>query len=416
MKTYTYVCSIVVLLEAALQLSAQEWTRFRGPNGTGLSQAKTIPTKWTDKDINWKVTLPGVGHSSPVLWGDKIFLTCAEEVPDKIMVFCLKAGDGSVLWKKEFPLHPHEKHKFNSFASATPAVDAERVYLSWSVPERYTLMALDHQGKTIWDRDLGPYKSQHSCGTSPIVYRDSVIFANEQDGDSYLIAVEAKTGRTKWKTPRQNAVAAYSTPCIYEAKGQKPALIFNSQAHGISAIDPDNGQVLWEFAKAFDKRSVSSPVIASGLIIGSCGSGGGGNYVVAVRPGDGAKPPSLAYQIRQSAPYVPTSVAVGDLLFLCGDGGVASCVHAPTGQVKWNERIGGDYFGSPVCVDGRLFCVSLTGEVVVLEASDKFKELARYSLGELTRATPAVAGGRMYVRTASHLFSVGGTGKEISLR
>ena len=121
MKTDTHVYLILLLLGAALQLSAQEWTRFRGPNGTGVSQAKTIPTKWTEKDINWRIALPGVGHSSPVLWGDRIFLTSAEEVPDKIRVFCLKPGDGSVLWKREFPLHPHEKHKFNSFASATPS-------------------------------------------------------------------------------------------------------------------------------------------------------------------------------------------------------------------------------------------------------------------------------------------------------
>jgi outer membrane protein assembly factor BamB len=416
MKTHAFYCSALLLLGLTLPSPGQEWTRFRGPNGTGISDAKTIPTKWTDQDINWKVSLPGIGHSSPVVWGDRIFLTGTEAVPNKISVLALKTNDGSVLWRKDFPYQPFDKHEFNSFASPTPAVDGERVYVAWSTPERYTLIAFDHSGKTVWERDLGAFKSQHGCGTSPIVYQDKVILGNDQDGASSLIAVDAKTGQTKWQIPRQTAVAAYSTPCVYQAAGQKPALIFNSQAHGVTAIDPDNGKVLWEYDKAFDKRSVSSPIVASGLIIGSCGSGAGGNYVAAVRPGGNGKKPELAYELRSSAPYVPTGVAVGDLLFLWADSGVVSCLHAPTGEVKWQERAGGNFFGSPVCVDGRLFCVSTSGEVVVLEAAAKFNVLARYPLGELTHSTPAVAGGRMYVRTAGHLFSIGGKAKEATLR
>ncbi len=406
-----------LLILGLMQTSfAQEWTRFRGPNGTGLSQARTIPTTWTEKEINWKIALPGTGHSSPVLWGDRIFLTSTEEVPNQISVFCLKSDDGSLVWKREFPYRPFDKHKFNSFSSATPAVDQSRVYVAWSIPERYSLMALDHEGQTVWERDLGPYKSQHGCGASPIVQGETVILGNDQDGSSSLIAVDAKTGKTKWQTPRQTVVVSYSTPCLYEPKGEKPALIFNSQAHGISAIDPENGQVLWEYPKAFDKRTVSSPVIAAGVIIGSCGSGAGGNYIAAIRPGGANRNPALAYTIKRSAPYVPTSVAVGDLLFLWSDAGVVSCVQAPTGEIKWQERVEGEFFSSPVWVDGRLFCVSTTGQVVVLEAGDKFRDLARYSLSELTRSTPAVAGGRMYLRTVSHLTSVGGKLKEVSLR
>lgn len=216
-------------------------------------------------------------------------------------------------------------------------------------------------------------------------------------------------------------MTAYSTPCLFEADGQKPVLIFNSQAHGISAIDPDNGKVVWEYTKAFDKRSVSSPVIASGLIIGSCGSGGGGNYIVAVRPGTPAKgiEPKLAYEIRKSAPYVPTSVSLGDLLFLWSDAGIVSCVHAPTGEIRWQERVGGgkdSFFGSPICVDGRLYCISSTGTVYVVAASEEFKELGQYPFGELAHTTPSVADGRLYIRTASHVISIGGKTRAVSLK
>src|ERR1035437_8097949 len=387
---------------------AQEWPRFRGPNGSGISPAKTIPTTWTDKDFNWKLALPGAGHSSPVLWDDKVFLTTGDAQTKQVSVFCVSANNGQVLWQKAFPFTPHHKNDRNTFASASPAVDQHRVYVCWSSPKHYTLMALTHDGQTVWEKDLGPFASQHGGGASPIVYQDKVVLGNEQDGASFLIAVDAVTGKTRWQAPRTTKEAVYSTPCVYEPKDGPPALIFTSESQGVSAIDPDNGNVLWELADVFDKRVVSSPVVAAGLIVGACGSGGGGNYLIAVRPGSPTKKPEVAYTIRKSAPYVPTSVCVGDRLFLWSDSGIVSCVQAASGEVKWQERVGGNYFSSPLWVDGRLFCVSTKGEVVVVEASDQFQVLARNPLGEVTHSTPAVAGGRMYIHTTKSLISVGG--------
>jgi outer membrane protein assembly factor BamB len=415
MRTFTYFClSVAVCLGPALRTRAQEWTRFRGPNGSGISDAKTIPTQWTDADFNWKIALPGAGHSSPVLWGEKVFITSGDDKTGRFLVLCLKEADGSKLWQKDFPLTSYRKHNNNTSASSTPTVDDERVYICHTEPAHNVLVALDHRGELIWEKDLGPLAAQHGGGTSPILYEGMVILANEQDGESFLIAVDARTGETRWKTPRKTIEMAYSTPCVYQPKDGKAALIFNGEPHGISAIAPDTGKVLWEFADAFDKRSVSSPVIAGELILGSCGSGGGGNYVIAVRPGDPAKErkPECAYEIRHSAPYVPTSVCVGEWLFLWSDAGIVSRVHAVTGEVKWQERVGGNFFSSPVWVDGRLFCVSRTGEVVVVAASEKFEVLARNQLGELTHSTPAIARGRMYIHTSQHLISIGGKEKQ----
>jgi outer membrane protein assembly factor BamB len=175
-------------------------------------------------------------------------------------------------------------------------------------------------------------------------------------------------------------------------------------------VDPDTGTVLWELPGIFDKRVISSPLLADGLIIAACGSGEGGIYLVAARPGDPAanRKPELAYTVRQAAPYVPTSICVGPLLFLWSDDGVVSCLRAASGELKWQERLGKHFFSSPVCVDARLFGVSTAGEVVVLAASDHFQMLSRYPLGETTHSTPAVAGGRMYIHTAKHLISIGG--------
>ncbi|HEY1174220.1 MAG TPA: PQQ-binding-like beta-propeller repeat protein [Verrucomicrobiae bacterium] len=406
------------LLSAALactalvtSTSAQEWTRFRGPNGTGVSNAKTIPVQFTEKDYNWKVPLPGDGHSSPVIWGDKIFLTGSHEQQGGLMVHAVSVHDGKVLWQKDFPFPAFQKHKFNSYASCTPAVDAERVYVTWSTPEHNMLVAFSHKGDVVWQRDFGAYASQHGSGVSPIVYEEMVILPNDQDANSSLIAVDRKTGKTVWETKRNSKPAAYSTPCVYEPKGAPAQLIFNSQAHGITGVNPKDGKVLWEYANAFDKRSVSSPVIVSGFAIGSCGSGGGGNYVVAVKPGDDAKnqPATLAWTMKKSANYVPTPVVLGDLLFTWSDAGVVSCINGKTGEVKWQERAGGNFFGSPILIGDKIYAIATNGEVVVVKAAETFEVLGRSTLGELTHTTPAVAGGKLYIRTLKHLISVGGS-------
>jgi outer membrane protein assembly factor BamB len=410
-------CLLAASLLATVALAdEQEWTRFRGPNGTGVSTAKGIPTAWTEKDYNWKATLPGVGHSSPVIWGDKVFVTSADSDTAERIVICLDAGSGKSLWEQRYPSRVHPKHKFNTFASSTPAVDAGQVYVSWSTPEHYSVAALDHGGKPRWRVDLGAVVSQHSTGVSPIVFDDMVIVANDQDGRvgenkniepgvSFLVALNASDGLVRWRTDRKSEVVSYSTPCVYQSQETGlPELIFNSQAHGMTSVDPYSGQVNWELG-VFDKRAVSSPVVAAGLIFGTTGSGGGGNYLVAVRPG---KNPEVAYEITQMAPYVPTLVAKDELLFLWGDGGVVSCVDAANGKVHWRQRVGGNYSGSPVVIDDRVYCIAEDGEVVVLDAKPEYKLLARNPLDEASKATPAVAGGRLYLRTASHLISLGG--------
>jgi outer membrane protein assembly factor BamB len=411
----------VAALTQAVGLQAQEWTRFRGPNGTGISDAKGIPTDIGESCLSWKVELPGSGHSSPVIWGDKVFVTCTGDKSGGISLLCLNAKDGKTEWKRDFALAPFSKHKFNSFASATPAVDAERVYVVWNEPDHYLLTALDHAGKTVWQRDFGTYASQHGCGMSPVLYDDKLVLGNFQDdpefapgtqvkGKSSVIAVEARTGKTLWETPRRTTVVAYSTPCLYEPKNGKRALIFNSQSHGISAMDPDNGKVLWEYDKAFDKRSVSSPIIAGDLIYGSCGSGGGGNYVTAVKAGDGpaGRKAELAYEIKKSAPYVPTGISKDGRVWLWSDAGILTCINAANGEIKYQERVGGNFFGSPVWIDGRLFGVSTSGEVAVVDGADGFKVLHRYALNELCHSSPAVAGGKLFIRTEKHLWSFGG--------
>ncbi len=388
---------------------AQEWTRFRGPNGCGLSDAKTIPTVWTEKDFNWRIEMPGPGHSSPVIWGDKVFLLTGDEHTNLVWLLSVNSVDGSIAWQKSFPISTYRRNAFNTAASGSPVVDEQRVYCCCTMPEQIMVMAFDHKGTPVWEKNLGAYKSQHGPGTSPMLFGGKLIFANEQDGESFIVALDPATGETRWKTDRKGGRTVYSTPCVYDKDGQAQ-LIFTSQAHGVYGVQPESGKVLWEMPGLFDKRIVSSPIVAGELVVAACGAGEGGNYLVAVRPGssDGNRKPEVAYKIDRSAPYVPTSVFRDGLLFLWSDNGVVSCLRAETGKVVWQEKVGKNFFSSPVWVDRRLFCVSSPGDVMVVRAGEKFELLAMNTLGERVHSTPAVAGGRMYIHTVKHLVSVGG--------
>jgi len=385
-----------------------------------------VPVRWTDKDYNWKIKLPGPGHSSPVVWDKRIFVTCGDPATALRTLLCLDAPTGRTLWTHEEPSGTYGQHRDNGYATATPAVDADGVVLTWTTPDAVMLLAMDLQGREFWRRNLGPLVSLHGSGSSPILYQHLVVLANDQEdmeqspgrkkdgpnpaGRSFLIALDRKTGQTRWQTATKTFLAGYSTPCVYQAEGGRAELIFSNTAHGIMAVDPATGKVNWESGRPFMDRAVVSPVVAPGLVIAAHGAGVRGVRCIAVRPGSSGQGtlPTPAYAITKAVPMVPTPLVKDGRLFLWCDDGVVSCLRVSTGEVVWQERIEGAYYASPVWVDRRLYNVSKTGEVVVLAAADKFEVLSRVPLGEPSFATPAVAGGVMYLRTSSHLVSLGG--------
>lgn len=391
------------------RVAGQEWTRFRGPNGSGQSDDAGIPTSWIPEDYNWRVKLPGIGHSSPVIWGDRVFVTCTLEEDATQIICCLDTSDGGLIWDRRFESTPYKKNPSNSYAAATPTIDQDHVYMSWATPREYTLVALEqNKGQEVWRRDLGPYLAQHGFGASPVLVEDLVIVPNEQLGNSSVVAVDRMTGETRWKTELPVKIGGYSTPCIFRPDGGPPQLILSGSEYGLTSLDPRAGRKNWEI-EVFPARVVGSPVVAGGLIFGNCGQGGGGKRMVAVRPGTPANgnKPELVYDYTKAMPYVPTPVAHGDLLFLFADSGIVTCLDAPSGEIHWQQRIGGSYFGSPVRVGDRIYCISREGEMVVLAAAEKYRLLAKINLEEPSNSTPAVARGVMYVRTASHLMAVG---------
>jgi outer membrane protein assembly factor BamB len=407
-----WIAALVILATLSSPSRAENWPRFRGPNGSGASEAAGIPARWTAEDLLWKVPLPGVGHGSPVVWGTRLFVQCEEDEGRRRLVLCLDTHHGRTLWTQRFDSATHARHAKNSFASSTPAVDAEHVYAAWGVPGRLTLMALDHEGELIWERDLGDFRGGHGFANSPIVYGDLVILGNDQEGPSSLLAVDRRTGDLQWQVPRRRQRTTYSTPCVYAPEGRAAELIFTNWRHGITAVDPDTGRVNWDLS-VFDQnqpeRAIGSPIAAGELIIATCGFVNNPKHVVAVRPRPGGGPSEMeeAYRIERAVPHIPTPLASGDRLYLWSDAGIVTCCELETGRRVWQRRVGGNYFGSPVCVSGKLFCVNDAGEMVVLAAGDEFQELARNPLGEPCHSTPAVAGGTMFIRTERHLHAIG---------
>lgn len=419
--TLTLVCSCPYLLSGESVL-ASEWTRFRGPNGTGVASGDDIPSEFTEADFSFKTKLPGnSGCSSPVIWGDRLFVMSADSSDASRHVVCLNAVTGKQLWTKSFESTPHHQHTRSTYASCTPTVDQQHVYVAWATPEQTVLKAFDHDGNEAWTRDLGTWQSQHGFGTSPIVYKGMVILHNSQQADkldpgqtpglSRMTAFNGKTGDTKWSTELTSRNVCYSIPMIRQGDDGRDEVVCSSTGNGIFALDAMTGEKRWEHNDGlFRMRTVASPIEAGGLIFGSNGSGGySSNYIVAVKPGEDA---SLAYSLKNSsklkAPYVPCLINDGDLVFALYDKGFATCFDAKSGDIFWTVRTGAAFSGSPIRIGDRLFAISEDGTVWVIAAADEYKLIAKNSLGEDSKATPAVANGRLYLRTDSHVICVGG--------
>ena len=398
------ICSIC----SSYVATGENWPRFRGPNGTGISNSQ-IPVKWTSKNFQWKTHLPATGHGSPIVWGNSIFLLCADEQEGSRTAVGINTNTGKILWAVKFAASKHKHHKQNSFASSTPAADAERVYFSWGTPDNLTLVAISHGGKLIWKKDLGAVKRGHGFGASPIIYKNLLILNNDQDGDSSLIALDKNNGKIAWESPRKSKRLTYSTPITYTAPDRKEELIFTNWTHGITGVNPTNGKVNWEnsvFNQSSKERAIGSPITAGDLVIGSCGFVTKLKHIVALRPK--GKLMEEVWRIEKSVPHIPTPILIGKNLFLWNDQGIVTCVEAETGKIQWNERTvrSGKFFSSPVAANGIIYCIDSNGKMIVMRGDGKFEILAENDLDQRCNSTPAIANNRMYIRTYTHLIAI----------
>lgn len=387
---------------------AENWPQFRGADGSGVSSEKGIPTTWSQGDYLWDVAIAGAGHGSPVIWGDNVFVTSAEDDGAVRWLVCLDAKTGKQRWTQTIGMNRSKpQNQKGSHASSTPATDGERVYVLFADKENYLAAAYDVSGNLVWRRRLGGFESQHSLGVSPIVVDDMLIVCNDQDGPSSVLALDKKTGATRWSTPRafRGQSTSYSTPLVWRDTKGTPQLICASGPLGISSLDLQTGTPIWHSGE-FPLRTVASPVYAGGLFIASCGQGGRyGVLQVAVDPKtrDENGLAKVVWKREKMIPYVPTPIVYGDYLFDWTDEGIIACVDVKTGKDVWVQRLGGKFTSSLIGIDGKIYAVEESGKVTVIEAGPEFKELGNADLGDGSYSTPAIANGRLYLRTFSRL-------------
>jgi outer membrane protein assembly factor BamB len=406
--------ALICAVTSLPQVSASPWPRFRGPNGTGIATDKDIPVQWSDKDgMLWKTAIPGLGNSSPIVWGKRVFLQSATEDGKERLLLCLNVSDGKIIWSRSLPSSKAHINPKNSWASSSCATDGERVYALFWDGKKVAVNAFDLDGKHLWSRDLGGFTSQHGPGTSPIVYEDKVIIVNDQDGAAAVYALDARDGKIAWQAQRPPFRACYSVPFILERRGQPAELIVTSTA-GITSYNPKNGSVRWNFTWTFTGmalRTVASSLYSDGLIFANSGDGNGARHLIAVKAGDTGEVPQthLAWEWKKNRPfpYVPTMLTWGEHLYFVSDRGDVGCVAAKTGDPLWLEDLGGPVTASPILIDGNIYAITEEGVVFVFQAATNFKLLAKNPLGEPVSATPAVADNRLFIRGQTHLFCIG---------
>ena len=391
-------------------LPAEDWTRFRGPNGTGIVHNQKLPVKWTKANVLWKAKTFGVGKSSPIVCKGKLFFQSATKNGKARIVICMDAKTGKMVWKKELTGSRAHTHPLNTLASSTLAADGERVYAAVWDGSKVSIYAWTLDGTLEWSKPLGRFRSEHGPASSPMVHEGKVILAFDQDKSSSVIALEAKTGKQLWQTPRKAFRASYSVPFLLEKSNQVELIVASSA--GITAYDPNDGKVIRDYVWMHPGkvlRTVASPIYAEGLIFAHGGNGGGDRHLIAVKAegkGDITEG-GLVWEAKKSFPYVPTMLAHGKYVFSVHDNGIAHCHEAATGKEIWEKRLSGKVSASPVMVDGKIYVVTERGTVHVFASTTKFKELAKNAIDDSVFATPAVANGCMFIRGDEHVFCIG---------
>lgn len=406
-------CCLAVPSVTKAQVDQNQWSRFRGPNGSGLADTQKLPKEIDAQQISWKAKLSGSGSSSPVIWQDDVFVTSFDAKTDELVLECFVMSDGTKKWAKRLVAKPYRVHSRNSIASSTPVVDGDAVYVTYANPDSTKLVAIDHEGKTKWTRDFGSWQSQHGYGASPILVDGKVILFNSQQaeklrqgtvaGQSRMIAVDATDGSDVWTTNLTTTRACYAVPTLVELNGKKRIVTCNT-GDGFFSIDPRDGSLDWK-TLPFRMRTVASMLFADGMLFGSCGSGGGGNYLVAAKLNSLDKAPEEAYKIVK-ANYVPSPIVVDSKLFLFTDKGIARCFESTTGKLLWEKRLGSGFSGSPVAADHHIYVMDESGVLYTVPVEGGGKAM-KYDLGEDSRATPAIANDRLFLRTETQLICVG---------
>ncbi len=398
---------LFLIVNTISETQAQNWPNWRGPGGDGISTETNLPTKWDSiTNVVWKSTVPGIGHSSPIIWEDKLFTTTA--LPDKQekLLLCYGARDGILLWQKTVLKSPFEsKHSDNSYASGTPATDGKLIYISMLDGEDVVVAAYDFEGKQIWLQRPGKFSSPHGYSCSPALFEDKVIINGNSQGDSFLAALRKTDGQIIWKIPLKNPAHSFSTPIFREMAGKMQMIYLGNKE--VASYNPDDGSKYW-FVSGPSEDFCASPVYnkKTGLILIS--SAWPQRILLAIKP-DGTGDVTESHVVWRSiegAYYVPSPVCTDEYLFTTMTNGKVHCIEIASGNVLWAEDLGRQY-SSPVLANGLVYMPNDEGVITVIKPGPTFESLASNSIGERMNASPATSNGKIYLRGVKHLFCIG---------
>ena len=441
MKSFWRISTVVALsvFGSAVFLNAvgaASWPQWRGPSGQGVSEETNLPSVWTaTANIKWKSAIPGRGHSSPIVWGNRIFLTTAIEGelvpgakavkhmngnqefvhPDSVgadhkhrfQVLCIDRKTGKILWSQTaFEGTPFDdRHRKSSYAASTPATDGSAVYAFFGTEGLY---AYDMSGKLMWKADLGKLGTVGmGTGTSPILFKNIVIVqCDEENGESsFIVGIDKKTGKEIWRTPRKVQVS-WSTPLLVQTASR--AELITSGTEFVIAYDPATGKELWRH-KGVESNAIPSPVANNNLVFVSAGFPA--KIAMAIKlGGNGDLAEEVVWKYEKGTAYVPSPILYGDYLYLTSDRGVLTCLDAKTGEVKYEGGrvpVPASFTASPVAFDGKILLTSEDGDTFVVKAGPKHEIIAVNTVGEPVYASPAVADGNIFIRGERNLYCIG---------
>ncbi|QDU25257.1 outer membrane biogenesis protein BamB [Anatilimnocola aggregata] len=418
------VCASVSNLAAA-----ENWPQWRGPNGTGVSSERDLAIVWhEDRGLFWKTPLPEWGTSTPAVWGESIFLT-SHTGDGKLLLLKLNKKDGKIVWQqdvgtgeavREAPKRLTQKfHQLHNLATPSPVTDGTTVVAHFGNGD---LAAYDYDGKQLWKRNLqeefGGYTIWWGHANSPVIFKDMVISVCMQDSladlqdqpvQSYLVAHDLLTGKQRWKTPRMTRADSeqsdsYTTPLLTTYQKQLQLIVMGGNQ--LDGYDPANGKQLWFLPGLVGGRTVTGPTVAGDFIYTTRGQRG---PLLAVQPRKAGENDfkSIEWDYKEGTPDSCTPVVWNELLFTVADDGIARCIHAPSGNLRWKERLKGKYKASPVAVDGRVLFLNTEGLCTVVSAQPRFDKLVENQLNDETIASPAISDGRIYLRGKQFLYCIG---------
>jgi outer membrane protein assembly factor BamB len=431
----------IVWISAVAAIHADDWPHWRGPQANGVSSETTLPTRWNStENVAWKAPLAGLGISTPIAAGDRVYVTsqlgsgisrqgprlvqggdpnamgeralgvgrpAADSGKTIFLIEAFGADDGKRLWQRridaEGALTPtHEKH---NLATPSPVTDGTLLFALFGTGQ---IAALDRNGAVVWQRhlgrDYGPFDIQWGHGSSPVLYGDSVVLLCDHPSASYLVALDKRTGKERWKADRGKGRVSYSTPLVVRGEAGDELIVNSSER--IDAYDPRSGTPLWHTG-GDNRFPIPSPVFHNGVIYASRGYRSG-PYMAIKTGGRGDVTAShVVWSVGTGAPYVSSLLHYDGVVYMANDVGVLTAVDAATGQRVWQQRVEGVFSASPVGGAGHVYFVAEDGDTIVVKAGRAPEIVARNPIGERALASPAISNGRLFLRTDDHLIAIG---------